>query len=98
MSSNNYKVTFIRDAIHKNINISEPVIQALISCKEFQRLRWINQLGGVQIAFPNATHTRYVHSIGVYHILNRVLSEVEGSSLLTKEEKQTLKLLVYYMI
>ncbi|TLF25104.1 MAG: hypothetical protein FCO83_03110, partial [Spiroplasma sp. WSS] len=69
MSSNNYKVTFIRDAIHKNINISEPVIQALISCKEFQRLRWINQLGGVQIAFPNATHTRYVHSIGVYHIL-----------------------------
>ncbi len=33
MSSNNYKVTFIRDAIHKNINISEPVIQALISCK-----------------------------------------------------------------
>ncbi|WP_252319785.1 HD domain-containing protein [Spiroplasma endosymbiont of Lariophagus distinguendus] len=92
MSSNNYKVTFIRDAIHKNINISEPVIQALISCKEFQRLRWINQLGGVQIAFPNATHTRYVHSIGVYNILNRVLSEVEGSSLLTKEEKTNIKI------
>jgi|GEM_PF-776276 len=30
---------FIRDAIHKNININEPVIKALIDSKEFQRLR-----------------------------------------------------------
>lgn len=92
MSTSNYKLTFIRDAIHKNINISEPVIQSLIACKEFQRLRWINQLGGVQIAFPNATHTRYAHSIGVYHILNRVLNEVDGAGLLTAVEKTNIKI------
>lgn len=92
MSPSNYKLTFIRDAVHKNINISEPVIQSLIACKEFQRLRWINQLGGVQIAFPNATHTRYAHSIGVYHILNRVLNEVEGASSLNREEKINIKI------
>ncbi|WP_425381378.1 HD domain-containing protein [Spiroplasma endosymbiont of Polydrusus pterygomalis] len=92
MLTSNYKLTFIRDTVHKNINISEPVIQSLIACKEFQRLRWINQLGGVQIAFPNATHTRYVHSIGVYHILNRVLNEVNGASSLDEKEKTNIKI------
>lgn len=92
MSSSNFPLTFIRDAIHKNINISEPIIQSLIACKEFQRLRWISQLGGAQIAFPGATHTRYSHSLGVYHILNRVLSEVEGCSLLSEVEKNNIKI------
>lgn len=92
MATSNYKLSFIRDAVHKNINISEPIIQSLIACKEFQRLRWISQLGGVQIAFPNATHTRYAHSIGVYHILNRVLSEVQGANLLSEEIKINIKI------
>lgn len=82
---------FIRDAIHKNININEPVIKELINSKEFQRLRWISQLGGAQIAFPSATHTRFTHSLGVYHVLTRVFSQISGSELINEEEKLIIK-------
>ncbi|WP_308149957.1 HD domain-containing protein [Spiroplasma sp. AdecLV25b] len=92
MPNIHFKQTFIRDAVHKNINISEPVIKALVGCKEFQRLRWISQLGGAQIAFPSATHTRFGHSLGVYHILNRVLNEVTGSEQISNEEKISIKI------
>lgn len=83
---------FIRDAIHKNINIDEPVIKELIASKEFQRLRWISQLGGAQIAFPSATHTRFTHSLGVYHVLNRVFNEVLSATEISEEEKLIVKI------
>lgn len=89
MENNN---EFIRDAIHKNINIKEPVIQALIATKEFQRLRWISQLGGAQIAFPSATHTRYTHSLGVYHVLSRVFAEVSGAKTISPEQQLIVKI------
>lgn len=83
---------FIRDAIHKNININEPVIKALIDSKEFQRLRWISQLGGAQIAFPSATHTRFTHSLGVYHVLTRVLNQIGNNELISDKEKLIIKI------
>lgn len=83
---------FIRDAIHKNININEPVIKALIDSKEFQRLRWISQLGGAQIAFPSATHTRFTHSLGVYHVLTRVLNQIGNNKLISEKEKLIIKI------
>ncbi|MDQ7982911.1 MAG: HD domain-containing protein [Spiroplasma sp.] len=87
----NQKV-FIRDAIHKNINISEPIIKELINSREFQRLRWISQFGGAQIAFPSATHTRFTHSLGVYHVLNRVFEQVEGRQLINEKDQLIVKI------
>lgn len=89
MENNN---KFIRDAIHKNINIKEPVIKDLIATKEFQRLRWISQLGGAQIAFPSATHTRYTHSLGVYHVLSRVFKEVRSAKAINEQEQLIVKI------
>lgn len=83
---------FIRDAIHKNININEPVIKDLIATKEFQRLRWISQLGGAQTAFPSATHTRFTHSLGVYHVLTRVLNQSGIKALISEPEKLIIKI------
>lgn len=48
----------------------------LINTKEFQRLRRIRQLGFSEFVFPNATHTRFTHSIGVYHMSGRILEVV----------------------
>nr|WP_272872857.1 HD domain-containing protein [Neoroseomonas alkaliterrae] len=44
---------------------------------EFQRLRRIRQLGVSEFTFPGAVHTRFAHSIGVFHsarILVRVIA------------------------
>lgn len=92
MSNDFSRNTFIRDAIHKNIDISEPVIKDLVATKEFQRLRWISQLAGAQISFPSACHSRFSHSLGVYHILNRVFSQVSGTNSLQSNDKLVVKI------
>lgn len=56
----------------------------LLNTPEFQRLRRIRQLGLSEITFPGATHTRFSHSIGVFHtarmlvgILSRLIPDAE---------------------
>ena len=57
----------IFDLLHGYIEIDSEAIK-IIDCKEFQRLRNIKQLGVVHLVFPSATHTRFEHSLGVYHL------------------------------
>lgn len=63
------KETMVMDPIHGFINISEyPVIQQIVESKYFQRLRRLAQLGLTSSVYPNATHTRFAHCLGVMHI------------------------------
>lgn len=74
----------IRDPIHGLISFDshndfEKLIWDLINCREFQRLRRIKQLGFSDLVFPGATHSRFAHSIGVFHTarrLARILSRI----------------------
>ena len=55
----------------------------LLNTREFQRLRRIRQLGFYDLVFPGATHTRFAHSVGVYHLarrLARVIARWEGAA------------------
>lgn len=67
----------LRDPIHGYIHIDQKVIWDLIDSKEFQRLRRIHQLGGVSMVYHCAEHTRFAHSLGVYELARRMMSEVD---------------------
>lgn len=58
--------TQFSDHIHGIIQVSH-CAKLIIDTPEFQRLRKIKQLGVVPLVFTNATHSRFEHSLGVYH-------------------------------
>ena len=62
----------IADSIHKYIDFPENFYFDIIDRKEFQRLRRLEQLGGVSTSYPSATHSRFIHSLGAFHIANRI--------------------------
>lgn len=61
----------IRDPIHDLIEFGtsdfEQMAWSLLCTPEFQRLRRIKQLGFSELVFPGATHSRFAHSVGVFH-------------------------------
>lgn len=65
----------VRDPIHGSIKILNQEID-IIEAPFFQRLRGIKQLGFTEYIFPGATHTRYLHSIGVMDIVTKVFNRV----------------------
>jgi uncharacterized protein len=65
----------IRDPIHGDIFLS-PEVRALIDTHSFQRLRYISQLATCHFAFPSATHTRFSHSIGAYHLATTLVKRL----------------------
>ncbi len=63
----------IRDPVHGSIPIHDAEIE-IIEHPFFQRLRNIKQLGFSEYVFPGATHTRYLHSIGVMNVASMVFN------------------------
>ena len=76
----------IKDNIYGFIQI-EPIIQKIIDTYEFQRLRFIKQLGFTSFVFPGAQHTRFEHSLGVYH-LTKIFLETIGKNTKIDEKLQ----------
>lgn len=66
----------IKDVLYSYIKIS-PLAQSIIDKPEFQRLRQLKQIGVAQYVFPSATHTRFEHSIGTYHLAGQLLSQLD---------------------
>ena len=50
----------------------------------FQRLRYIRQLGLAHLVYPGASHTRFDHALGVYHLMRRALESLEHRGSLTR--------------
>lgn len=65
----------VRDPVHGSIKILDEEKQ-IIEHPFFQRLRSIKQLGFSEFVFPGATHTRYLHSIGVMDISSKVFDQL----------------------
>ncbi len=72
-------MTTIKDSVHDHIEI-DGVAKALLDTPPVQRLRRISQLGTAVLVYPSANHTRFEHSLGVYHLADRALAHlsIEG--------------------
>ncbi|HEY8347643.1 MAG TPA: HD domain-containing protein [Symbiobacteriaceae bacterium] len=82
------KEYIFRDPIHGNISVTDPTVFALIQSPDFQRLRRIRQLGTSFISYPGAEHTRFAHSLGVYHLMSRVLKHLRDRKLAEIDPEQ----------
>ncbi|MDZ7702186.1 MAG: HD domain-containing protein [Halobacteriales archaeon] len=65
----------IKDSVHDHIQV-EGAARALLDTPTVQRLRRIKQLGTVSFVYPSANHTRFEHSLGVYHLASRTLEHL----------------------
>jgi len=68
-----------KDPVHDYVYVRDQTIWDLINTKEFQRLRRIRQLGTTYLTFHGAEHSRFSHSLGVYEITRRIISQFERS-------------------
>ncbi|CAO2578003.1 Deoxynucleoside triphosphate triphosphohydrolase SAMHD1 [Lemmus lemmus] len=60
------------DPIHGHIEF-HPLLVQIIDTPQFQRLRYIKQLGGGYYVFPGASHNRFEHSLGVGYLAGYVV-------------------------
>lgn len=66
----------IRDPVHDHIFLdreADRLILALLDTPEVQRLRRIRQLGLSHLTYPGAEHSRFSHSLGVWHLARQAI-------------------------
>jgi HD superfamily phosphohydrolase len=70
------EIEIIRDPLWDNIRLDRPALLAL-DTPTVQRLRYVRQVGHAFLVYPGATHTRFEHALGAYHLTKRALAALE---------------------
>jgi len=68
---------FIRDPLYEDFIVFDENLIKVLEHYSFQRLRRISQLGLVSYIYPGATHSRFSHSIGVMHLIDEVIKNLQ---------------------
>jgi|SRR5579875_110912 len=72
----------VRDPLHNLIEFNEGnpferMLWRVVKTAPFQRLRRIRQLGLSDFVYPGATHSRFIHSLGVFHTARQLMRIVQ---------------------
>lgn len=67
----------VRDPLYGYIGLTEEQLE-VIRLPVFQRLRRISQLSFADLVYPNATHTRFAHSLGVGELARRSIQYLKS--------------------
>jgi uncharacterized protein len=54
-------------------------------------LRNLKQLGLASLVYPNATHTRFAHSLGVFHIMSRVIGLLKEKGSFNEDDQRKMR-------
>jgi HD superfamily phosphohydrolase len=68
----------VRDPLWNNVQL-EPEALELLDTPSVQRLRYVRQLGHAFLVYPGATHTRFEHALGAYHLARRALTHLQDA-------------------
>jgi HD superfamily phosphohydrolase len=63
----------VRDPLWNNIRLDRAAMR-LVDSPVLQRLRYIRQLGLAYLVYPGASHSRFEHALGTYHLARRTLA------------------------
>ncbi|MCA3652137.1 MAG: HD domain-containing protein [Methylobacterium sp.] len=70
----------IRDPLHDLVEFFDTELDRalwdVVQTRPFQRLRRVKQLGFSDLVYPGATHSRFAHSIGVFHTARQLMGVV----------------------
>src|SRR5207245_925761 len=69
----------VRDPLWNNIRL-DPEALAVVDTPAVQRLRYVRQLGHAFLVYPGATHSRFEHALGAYHLARRALAQLEETT------------------
>ena len=83
------KFETLRDPLWNNIRVDELTL-TLVDTEVFQRLRYVRQLGLAYLVYPGATHTRFEHALGAYHLARNTLALLAESGNSIEPEEQSI--------
>jgi hypothetical protein len=66
----------VRDPLWDNITLDAAAVSVL-DTPTVQRLRYVRQVGHAFLVYPGATHTRFEHALGAYHLTRRALASLD---------------------
>ena len=81
-----YKGKIINDPVYGFIRFPEAELMQVIEHPWFQRLRHIRQMGMAHLVYPGATHTRFHHSLGACHLMEKALEELKLKGVILSRE------------
>ncbi|MCG8467819.1 MAG: HD domain-containing protein [Gemmatimonadetes bacterium] len=73
----------IRDPLWGNIHVDADAAD-LLDTAPFQRLRRVKQLGFTHLVYPGGAHSRFLHALGVYHLVGRAVHHLEQNGQLER--------------
>ncbi|MEN9508362.1 MAG: hypothetical protein RLZZ621_925 [Gemmatimonadota bacterium] len=83
----------LRDPLWNNIRL-DPLALALLDTPTVQRLRYVRQLGLAFLVYPGATHSRFEHALGAWHLAGmalRLLDEQGALGGIPDRERQIIR-------
>ncbi|MGH9946963.1 MAG: HD domain-containing protein [Pyrinomonadaceae bacterium] len=86
-----------RDSVHNIIRVDTAdgvgaLVARVVDSAEFQRLRRIRQLGLAHFAYQGAEHSRFTHSLGVYHLATRILDRLASKYAISDEDRTAVRI------
>ncbi|MCY3700692.1 MAG: HD domain-containing protein [Gemmatimonadetes bacterium] len=70
------RIRTIRDPLWGNVRVEGDAAE-ILDAPQFQRLRRVKQLGFAHLVYPGGVHNRFLHALGVYHLVSRAISRLE---------------------